>query len=93
MPHAGRAGLREVVTAGYCEYLRPELAPEVGRIVADWEAKLPDSFVLAKPTPQRLMNKDYQLALMKTMLAQLPLDAKERQMLLDIDRVYVPILK
>ena len=32
-------------------------------------------------------------ALMKTMLAQLPLDAKERQMLLDIDRVYVPILK
>ena len=31
MPHAGRAGLREVVTAGYCEYLRPELAPDFDR--------------------------------------------------------------
>jgi len=104
MPHEGRAGLREVVTGGYRKVLRAELAADIARIVADWEAKLPDSFVLAEPSAQRrqsndmersariLATADYQLTLMKAMLAQLPLSDDERQLLIATDRVYVPIL-
>jgi hypothetical protein len=108
LPHGeDRAGLREQAVAKHRRQLglRAELEPVLRVVVGEWEAALPEDWVLDEPDPFRRADPDLersdrilfaatrQLKLYEALLSQAPLNEEERRRVLEHDRVYVPFLQ
>ncbi|MHC4955606.1 MAG: hypothetical protein ACYTGZ_17280 [Planctomycetota bacterium] len=104
--HTGRESLRQACLEKHVaeHKLRAELVEALKPIIAEWEAGLPDEFVLAKATPAQIMDPDLtragramiaakrQLALYEAVLARVPLNDSERKRLLGADELFVPVM-
>ncbi|MHC4410339.1 MAG: hypothetical protein ACYS0F_15225 [Planctomycetota bacterium] len=105
MAHAGRESLRHSVSNGLAKHmvLREELGPQLLQVVTEWEQGFADKFLLASPdkvvlgdvkmnrTARVLATAEAQARLFASILTRLPLNAVEKQKLIDLDMVYVPI--
>jgi hypothetical protein len=103
--HSDRDDLRERAFAVHMQDLglRAELRPNLATLVDEWCDALPDAFVDAAPAAYQLGDDDTdgakrvlfaaerQLRLYERLLETAPLNAAERERVLEQDRVHVPL--
>ncbi|MHC4849352.1 MAG: hypothetical protein ACYTEG_12975 [Planctomycetota bacterium] len=105
LAHTGRESLRQSVSNGLAKHmgLRAELGPQLLQVVTEWEQRFADEFLLARSTKvvigdvkmngtaRVLATAEAQARLLAAILTRLPLNAVEKQKLIDLDMVYVPL--